>query len=243
MKKLLSLTILSILVLCNAGYGEEVKNDDVHKESIQDILSKVEDVTSVQYEVIVSSIASFPGFSQEFKEEVYAMLQDSGIESEAGIKQTIANYKVWIKSPYMRIESTSEESTIKMIWHPNEVYEYHESQDKYVKLSREDMESQFSEWSFEELAREIKLNPTLKELGTETIDGKLTTIIEFSESSEEIPVTQKMWIWNEKGIPLKREGTVKIGGTTTTTSFEYRNFNFEDIPDRVFEVPQENLEN
>ncbi|OGN95286.1 MAG: hypothetical protein A2Y89_02570 [Chloroflexi bacterium RBG_13_51_18] len=69
-------------------------------------------------------------------------------------------------------------------------------------------------------------------IGTTSLDGKACTIIEY-----DIPGagSMKQWIWNDTGFPLKTEMT--SGGVKTT--IEYRNIDFSDIPDSMFELPED----
>lgn len=227
-----SLAIIIVIVIAVVAIGgvlayqylwapeEEVsapeKKVEIEKESVEDILAKAENIGPVQYEII------------------------STVTSITGVTITVT-MKVWQKIPYMRIDSTTAGTTTKMIVHPDAVYFYDASKDKYLKMTPEEMATKFIQKSFAELSTEIKESETLKELGTETIDGKLTTIIEYSITVGETIITQKLWIWNEKGIPLKAESTTEIGETVTTTKMEYKNFVFEDIPDSVFEVPEDKI--
>ena len=192
---------------------------ELAKESIQDILAKAENVGPVNYEVV--SINSMTGLPQEMITEV--------------------TMKVWQKIPYMKIESTTVGTTTKMIVHPDATYFYDAAKDKYSKKTAEEMTAMVSQKPFEEFSRDIRESTTLKELGTEIIDGKLTTIVEYSVDVEGTPVKQKLWIWNEKGIPLKVESSISMEEIVTTTNMEYKNFVFEDIPDSVFEVPEDKI--
>lgn len=70
-------------------------------------------------------------------------------------------------------------------------------------------------------------NPTV--LGTETVDGKSCLVIEFDDGLAMI----KMWLWKEHGLPVRTERTTDEG----TTIIEFKNFDFSDIPDEMFEVP------
>lgn len=189
------------------------------KKSIVDILAKAEIVGPVQYET-VGSVATV-GLPQEVT--------------------TTTITKVWQKIPYIRIDSTTKDRTTKMIIHPDAVYLYDASQDKYVKMTREAMAIEYTQKSFEELSKELRKTTTLKELGSETIDGKLTTIIEYSVNIKGTPIIQKLWIWNEKGVPLKAETISKIGGITYITKEEYKNFLFGDFPTSVFKVPGDKI--
>jgi len=203
--------------------SEEVKvpekKVEIEKESVEDILAKAENIGPVQYEIV--STISMTGVPQEVT--------------------TIVTMKVWQKMPYMRMDSTTAGTTTIMIVRPDAVYFYDASKDKYLKMTPEEMATKFTQKSFTELSKEIKESGTLKELGTEIIDGKLTTIIEYSITVEETIITQKLWIWNEKGVPLKAESTTGMGEIVTTTKMEYKNFVFEDIPDSVFEVPEDKI--
>jgi len=67
------------------------------------------------------------------------------------------------------------------------------------------------------------------ELGTETMDGKVCLVVEYSYGG----VTAKMWIWKQYGFPIRVETTTAEG----TTVVEYRNIDFGDIPDNMFQIP------
>lgn len=210
--------IIIIALLSFFMFREKAEESEVQpetEESIQDILAKAETIDSVQYEVV--STTSMNGVT------------------------TTGAMKGWQKTPYMRFDSTTTGTTTKIIYHPDAMYVYDASKDKYSKKILEELAEKVSQKSFEEFSKEIKESETLKELGTETIDGKLTTIVEYSVTVGEAPITLKLWIWNEKGIPLKTESTVEMGEIVTTTKMEYKNFVFEDIPDSIFEVPEDKI--
>lgn len=78
------------------------------------------------------------------------------------------------------------------------------------------------------------LGYTPKIIGTETIDGKVCTIIEYTYSEKGATVTTKTWIWNQYGIPIKIEATDSTGKKTTML---YQNIVIGDIPDSMFQVP------
>ena len=65
--------------------------------------------------------------------------------------------------------------------------------------------------------------------GTETIDGIVCQIYEFSDSG----TTVEMWLWKDKGLPIK---TV-ITGTDGNGEFDYKNYDFSDIADSMFVLP------
>lgn len=73
-----------------------------------------------------------------------------------------------------------------------------------------------------------KYNPRIT--GTEIIDGKNCIIIEYNADD----VKTKLWVWEEKGFPLKIETITNQGKTT----IYYKNIDFSDIPDSIFELPK-----
>jgi outer membrane lipoprotein-sorting protein len=75
------------------------------------------------------------------------------------------------------------------------------------------------------------LNKNATIVGTESIDGKECTVITFVSDNMNI----KLWIWTDKGFPIRTEGTSSDGSLTI---MEYTNIDFSDIPDSVFEIPE-----
>jgi len=73
-----------------------------------------------------------------------------------------------------------------------------------------------------------KYNPTI--VGTDTIDGKSCTVMEYTTEG----VKTKMWVWTEKGFPLKIEGDSPDG----TMTIEFKNVSFDCAPDSMFELPE-----
>jgi len=66
-------------------------------------------------------------------------------------------------------------------------------------------------------------------IGTETLDGKLCTVVEYSEAGIQV----KTWIWKEKGLPLR----IEQSGTRGKVIVELKNIDFSDIPDSMFQLP------
>ena len=71
---------------------------------------------------------------------------------------------------------------------------------------------------------------------TETIDGKKATIIQYSPFEEDNLITIKLWIWNERGVPLKAFIDMTMEDNTMTMEFKFSNYSFSDIPDSTFSV-------
>jgi outer membrane lipoprotein-sorting protein len=76
------------------------------------------------------------------------------------------------------------------------------------------------------------LSPDAKIIRTERIDGKAATVIETSTKSSTASIL--IWIWDEKGMPLKLE-TQTSGATVTAT---YSSYKFAKQADSLFVLPK-----
>ena len=125
----------------------------------------------------------------------------------------------------MRSETESEEQTvINIINHAtNTMYIYIPEQNMAFKATYDPSQTS----PLNDVQSINQYNPTVT--GTETIDGKLCSIVEYSVSGMSV----KMWLWQEKGFPLKVITNTNAG----TTTVEYKNIEFIDIPDSQFEIP------
>jgi RNA polymerase subunit RPABC4/transcription elongation factor Spt4 len=72
-------------------------------------------------------------------------------------------------------------------------------------------------------------NSNARVTGTGTIDGKVCSIIEYISAQGNV----KAWIWQDKGLPILTETTTPAGKITV----EYKNIDFADISDSMFELP------
>ncbi len=70
-------------------------------------------------------------------------------------------------------------------------------------------------------------NPVV--IGTETLDGKVCLVVEYTVQG----IKTKSWIWKEKGFPIRMETATPQG----TMVMEFKNIEFVDIPDSIFELP------
>jgi outer membrane lipoprotein-sorting protein len=66
-------------------------------------------------------------------------------------------------------------------------------------------------------------------VGTQTVDNKVCLVVEYSIEQASV----KMWIWKEHGFPIRIESTAPAGTTIT----EFKNIDFADIDDSMFELP------
>lgn len=76
------------------------------------------------------------------------------------------------------------------------------------------------------------LNKDPRIIAREDIEDKGCLVVEYSEGGG----TGKMWIWEEKGLPIKINPA--IIDQSGITSLEAKNIDFADIPDSVFELPE-----
>jgi hypothetical protein len=202
-------TVFSICIF----QDDVIKANSENGESIKDILAKAENIKSMQYDIII----------------------DSG-------KYGTSNAKAWEKPPYYKMEPEIAERGGSILLHQDVTYT-RISKDKYRKITSKEMVRFVSLNSLIELSKEIAKNTTLKVLRGQVIDGKSTTLVEtyvtFFEAKGRSSIIEKLklWIWNDKGIPLRvvEETNTKDASYITR---EYKNFIFGDIPDNIFAVPQ-----
>jgi outer membrane lipoprotein-sorting protein len=133
--------------------------------------------------------------------------------------------KVWLKGEKMKTEATMEGQTvINIIDHGTQtMYMYMPEQNMAFRVTYEQAQGS----PVEETMAISQYHP--QNLGTETIDGKVCLVVEYTVQG----ASTTMWIWEEHGFPIKVV-TVTDQGTTT---IEYKNIQFTDIPDSEFELP------
>lgn len=69
-------------------------------------------------------------------------------------------------------------------------------------------------------------------IAREKIEGKECLVVEYSEEGR----TGKIWIWEDQGLPIKvNPPTINRMGVT---SWEAKNIEFAELPDSVFEIPE-----
>ncbi len=133
--------------------------------------------------------------------------------------------KIWIKNNKMRMEMTVEGQLIVTLLDMDAytMYLYYPDQNMAMKVTYEPTES-----AIEEAQSIPDYNPTI--IGTETMDGKVCLVVEYTIEGQ----TVKLWIWKDKGFPIRVEMTTTEGKIV----IEYKNIEFIDIPDSMFEVPE-----
>jgi len=151
-----------------------------------------------------------------------------------------ATIKIWQKTPYLKEQITGitvgNTTTISVIQRPEGTYTYDTAQGKYVLTTNVTSLVTSLQYLDSKMIKNYLNNQTLTNLETETIDGKKATIIQYTPLQGENLMTIKLWIWNEKGVPLKAFFTMTMEKTTMTMDFKFSNYSFSDIPDSTFSV-------
>lgn len=197
----------------NTSSGNETnnQNNSSSTESIQTILAKAETIQSMYYEITVTT-------------------EMSGVESQLTV------IKIWQKPPYLKEEITSTTAgittNVSMIQRPEGTYVYNAQEGTYVLTTN----TQDLQQSNSEMTQDLLNNQTITNLGTDTIDGKETTIIQYTPFQQGTLMTAKMWIWNERGVPLQAQFSMTMQNATITMNYLYNNYSFSEIPDSTFSV-------
>jgi outer membrane lipoprotein-sorting protein len=184
-------------------------------ESVQTILGKADTIESMYYEIAAS--ITMPQYGTQ-----------------------TATIKIWQKTPYLKEQITSVTSgitnSITVIQRPEGIYTYNTAQGKYVLTTDETSIASSLQYLDSKTIKNYLNNQTSTTFQTEVIDGKKATIIEYTPLQGSTLMAIKMWIWNEKGVPLKALINMTMEQTTMTMDFRFNNYSFSDIPDNTFSV-------
>lgn len=134
---------------------------------------------------------------------------------------------IWIKGSKMRTESSVEGETVVMIMDQDleTMYMYMPQQNMAMKIAFDT--SQVEDSVIDETEGITAHNPVT--IGTETLDGKVCLVIEYSDGN----VSARAWIWKDKGLPVQMIMTTPQGDST----IKYQNYDFGMIDDSLFSVP------
>ncbi len=213
--------VLLIVELSGCTQQSSPDQSDVHstpptQESLLNILDKAASIESMYYEVAATIVMSTYG------------------------TQT-ATVKIWQKMPYVKEQVTMTysgvTSTVTVIHRPDGNYTFDAAQGKYVRSPNGSTSFASSLQYFDsKMIRDYLNNQTTSNLKTETIDGKLATVFEYTPQAGMTNMSVKVWIWNEKGLPLKAQVNMTMQQMTMSMSFLFRNYSFAAIPDSTFSV-------
>jgi hypothetical protein len=185
-------------------------------ESLQAILSKADTIKSMYYEI------------------------DATITMPQYGSQTLA-MKIWQEKPYLKEDITSQTAgittTLSVIVRPEGTYVYNLAQKEYILTTEVPSYVTSLQYLDPKMIKDLLNNQSITDFDTEIIDGKLATVIEYNMSLlGENQMTMKVWIWNEKGVPLKASMTMSMEDFTMTMDFVFSHYSFSDIPESTFNV-------
>ncbi len=135
------------------------------------------------------------------------------------IKMTI---KYWMKNKKIRTEMPDSGVITFMDMEAHTMYMYNEATKTAIKMTYDPGQAP------ENPNQILEYTPNI--VGTETIDEKNCTVIEYHYQGTNV----KTWIWNDYGYPVRMETTTN--GVTSVV--EWKNFDFSDIADSMFELPE-----
>jgi outer membrane lipoprotein-sorting protein len=207
---------ITCLLLMSSGCTEQNKIQT--KEKLQTILEKAAILESVYYEIDTTLISD-------------------------GIIYQITTMKIWQKTSYLKEEvnittvntnsnSSNMITTLTVIRRPEGLYRYNNVSETY-ELG---LPLNFLQPSTTDMVQNLLNNQTLTIIGTENISGTPTTIIQYHPNQGGNSTTVTLWIWNEKGVPLKEQYISNSEGTSITRDSIYSNYSFADIPESTFDV-------
>jgi outer membrane lipoprotein-sorting protein len=140
--------------------------------------------------------------------------------------------EIWRKGSQIRTEMTQEgqEVVFLMDREAKTSTAYMPSQNMAMKMDYSKAKKQTSrENSPKEQAQSLKDYETTIE-GTETIEGRECVVVSYQDANTE----GRMWLWRERGLPLKTEVTTANG----TTVVRVEDLEVKQISDSMFEVPE-----
>ena len=134
--------------------------------------------------------------------------------------------EVWLKDKKMKTKTTSQGQTIINIVDQDAqtMYMYMPDQNTAFQTSYEETDLS----PVDEIETVLQYDPVTT--GTETVDGKSCMVIEYTMQD----TSSKAWIWTDYGLPIK----VVYSTPDSTTTIEYKNIEFIDIPDSEFQLPE-----
>ena len=203
--------LLSMILFFLLLSGCIQQNQPASQESLQEILEKAIIIESVSYELNVSM-----------------KILDS-------VTQT-TTMRIWQQLPYLKEQSNitagNITTAITIIKRPEGLYRYDELIQSYIH----DDQVIIPQPSLVEISQDLLANQSLSIRGTEDVLGKTATVIDYTPVHMGNDTVVTLWIWNEKGVPLKAEQTTSNEESTVTMEYIYSSYSFEEIPPSIFAV-------
>ena len=164
---------------------------------------------------------------------------------------TTVTSRIWQKGPYYRSEPVGSKSGL-IINLPEGFFLYQEETGTYTQppdFAKEAMLQGFKlppnpSTGVERIWSDMLDSKDLKIVGTDVVDGKPAIVITYTTPPFGVGRDNiKLWLWNDNGLALRTKKTITMNeavvGTLTT---EWKDFVFEDVPDSLFEVPQNQIQ-
>jgi outer membrane lipoprotein-sorting protein len=210
------ITTTICVLLMSSGCTEQ--NTPSPEETVQTILEKAAVLETVYYKINTTFIID-------------------------GIIPQITTMEIWQKASYLKEEvnittvSTNSTTgnmttTLSVIKRPEGIYRY----DNISQTYQLDLQQIIPQPSTTDMVQNLLNNQTLTLIGTENISGEPTIIIQYHPNQGGNSTTVTLWIWTEKGVPLKEQYTATSEGASVTINSIYNNYSFADIPQSTFAV-------
>ncbi len=211
-----TITTLTSIILLSSGCTEQ--HTLTPEETIQAILEKAAVIETVSYQIDTTFIID-------------------------GIIPQTTNMRIWQKNPYLKedvtINTISTNSTmgnmttnISIIKRPEGIYVYDNTFNSY-QLNPQQI---LPQPSTADMVQNLFNIQTITITGSENLSGIPTTIIQYHPNQGGNLTTVTLWIWNDKGVPLKERYSSNAEGSSVTITSLYTNYSFVNIPDNIFTV-------
>ena len=198
--------MLSCTLICILLFSGCSSNKPATNTSIQEILAKASSITSIKYDMVTTFLLN-------------------------GTEKQNRNQTVWEKAPFMKINASTGSQYQVFIQQPSGNYTNINGTHKFTKIN-----GPFPGISVIKQATALRSNITFRIVGNETFDGVATTLLQYSTTQSGGSTTTKLWIWDDKGIPIKTQVTVLMGSINFVTTTVIKNIDFSDIPDSEFSI-------
>ncbi len=208
--------ILTSTILLSSGCTEQ--HTQTPEETVQAILEKAAVIETVSYQIYTTFVID-------------------------GIIPQTTTMKIWQKTIYLKEDVTintinansttgNMTTTISIIKRPEGIYVYDNTSNSY-QLNPQQI---LPQPSTSDMVQNLLNNQTITVTGTENLSGIPTTIIQYHPNQGGNTTTVTLWIWNDKGVPLKEQYSSNAEGSSITITSLYTNYSFENIPDNIFNV-------
>jgi|PlaIllAssembly_1097288.scaffolds.fasta_scaffold78688_3 outer membrane lipoprotein-sorting protein len=210
------ITILTCIILLNSGCTQQ--QTPTPEETIQTILEKAAILETVSYQIDTTFVID-------------------------GIIPQTTTMKIWQKTPYLKEDVTittintnssigNMTTNLSVIKRPEGIYVYDNTTNSYQLNSQQIIPQPTTT----DMVQNLLNNQTLTITGTENLSGIPTTIIQYHPNQGGNTTTVTLWLWNDRGVPLKEQYTSTTEGSIVTITSTYTNYSFEDLADSIFSV-------